>query len=261
MGSAERQGELWGRAPEDWARTQEAGHLPLWEAMLDATDVSSGTRVFDAGCGSGGASVLAARRGAVVSGLDAAEPLLELARRRVPEGDFRAGDLEALPFEGDSFDSVIAASSIQYAQDRVAAMRELARVVAPDGRVSIGLWSVPEKVDYKVVFSAVRDCLPEPPQGDGPFELSHPGILEALAEEAGMTVTAVGEAECPFVFSDAEEFWLGVASGGPQQAAFEVVDSQIVKSAVLDAAKPFRRSDGSYRFENSFRYVTCTGNG
>lgn len=261
MGSAERQGDLWGRAPEDWARLQETGHVPLWEAMLDATGVTEGTRVLDAGCGSGGACVRAARRGAEVSGVDAAEPLLALARRRVSDGDFRAGDLEALPFADGSFDAVIAASSIQYAQDRLAAMRELARVAGPEGQVSVGLWSTPDKVDYKVVFTAVRSVLPEPPPGDGPFGLSDPGTLERLAEDAGMTVIEASEADCPFLFSNEEEFWLGVVSGGPQQAALDVVGEAKLKEAVMEAAEPFRRPDGGYRFENSFRYVASVVGG
>ena len=98
MGSARVQGELWGRAPEDWAGMQEAQHAPLFEAMLDAAGVGDGVRFFDAGCGGGGASVLADGRGAAVSGLDASAPLIDVARDRVSGGDFRVGDLEALPF-------------------------------------------------------------------------------------------------------------------------------------------------------------------
>ncbi len=138
MGSAVVQGDLWGRAPEDWAGMQEVLHAPLWEAMLDSIDTDSGSRVLDAGCGGGGASVLAAGRGAVVSGLDASEPLVEVARDRVPLGDFRVGDLEILPFADGSFDAVIAASSIQYVEDRVAALRELGRVATTDGRIAVG---------------------------------------------------------------------------------------------------------------------------
>lgn len=36
MGSSAVQGELWGRAVDDWADLQEAQHAPLFEAMLDA---------------------------------------------------------------------------------------------------------------------------------------------------------------------------------------------------------------------------------
>ena len=97
MGTAEIQGDLWGRVPQDWATIQEPMHRPLWEAMLDEALVSSGTRILDAGCGGGGASVLADERGAQISGIDAAEGLIAFASERLPDGDFRVGDIESLP--------------------------------------------------------------------------------------------------------------------------------------------------------------------
>ena len=257
MGSAKVQGDLWGRAPGDWAGIQEVQHAPLWEAMLDATGVADGTRVLDAGCGGGGASVLAGGRGAVVSGLDASGPLLEVARGRVPQGDFRVGDLEALPFADGSFDAVIAASSIQYAEDRVAAVRELSRVATSEARIAVGLWSTPDKVDYRAVLVAVRDALPEPPPGDGPFGLSDPGTLEGLIQRAGMGVIAVGEAECPFIYPDTETFWKANISAGPLQAAIAIVGEDDLRTAVLGAVTPYQTDDGGLRFENTFRYVTA----
>ena len=162
MGSSDTQGELWGRDPANWRDLQEGFSIPLWDAMLTATGVGPGSRFLDAGCGAGGASVMAHDRGAAVTGVDASDPLLEVARHRVPTGDFRVADLELLPFEPDSFDSIIAVSSIQYAENPNAATRELERVVAPDGRISVGLFSTADKVEYRVVFDAIRESLQEP---------------------------------------------------------------------------------------------------
>ncbi|MEM7112298.1 MAG: methyltransferase type 11 [Chloroflexota bacterium] len=75
MGTANVQGELWGNAPRGWAEIQELTSRPMWKAMMDATGVGEGTRFLDAGCGGGSASMLAAKRGALVRGLDAAEGL------------------------------------------------------------------------------------------------------------------------------------------------------------------------------------------
>jgi ubiquinone/menaquinone biosynthesis C-methylase UbiE len=50
------------------------------------------------------AAQLAAARGAQVSGIDAAEALVAIARSRVPEGDFHQGDIEEFPFADEMFD-------------------------------------------------------------------------------------------------------------------------------------------------------------
>src|SRR5205085_684328 len=117
MESAAVHGRLWSRAAHDWAELQEPTALPVWQAMLDAAAVGPGTRVLDAGCGAGGASVLAASRGAHVNGLDAAEALLAIARRRLPDGDFRTGDLEALPYPDGTFDAILVADVLPYLAD------------------------------------------------------------------------------------------------------------------------------------------------
>ncbi|MGI9667099.1 MAG: class I SAM-dependent methyltransferase [Acidimicrobiia bacterium] len=258
MGSSEVQGELWSRAAEDWAALQEAQHAPLFETMLDAADVGSSTRVLDVGCGGGVACELAAGRGAVVSGLDASPALIDLARRRVPSGDFRVGDLESLPFADGSFDAVIAANSIQYAEDRVAALRELGRVSTPDARIVVSLFGDPDRVDFRVVFAAFRDSLPEPPPGDGPFGLSAHGALEDLIEQAGLNVLDKGEVEHSFVYPDTEVFWRGAVAGGPTQAARDVVSDDILKEAVLRAAEPYMTAAGGIQLDNVFQYVIAT---
>jgi len=223
--------------------------------MLTAAGVGPGTRLLDAGCGGGGASLLAARRGAKVAGVDAAGSLIDIAKKRLPDGDFRVGDLQELPFDDDSFDAVVAASSLQYTQDRVATLRELKRVCDPGGRILVALWSTPEEVEYRVVFKAVRDSLPEPPPGKGPFELSHPGALEELIEAAGMKVAGSGKAVCPFEYESFDVFWRANVSAGPLQAALGSVSEEALASAVKAAVAAHTRPDGSIRMENQFRYV------
>jgi ubiquinone/menaquinone biosynthesis C-methylase UbiE len=174
MGTAKTQGELWGQAPWDWALLVEPKHIPLFEAMLNAAQVGQSTRFLDAGCGGGGASVLATERGAHISGLDAAEALINVARERVPSGDFRVGGIEELPFEDEAFDVVFAANSVQYTGNRVAALRELGQVSTREGRIVVGLFGPPEKVKFGAILKAVREALPEPPPGDGPLGFLDP---------------------------------------------------------------------------------------
>jgi len=258
MSSAKIQGDLWGKEARDWAELQEPQHRPLWEAMLDECNVDSVTRFLDAGCGGGGASVLAKQRGARVSGIDAAASLIEVARERVPDGEFYVGDIQELPYDDQTFDAVIAASSLQYADDRVASLREMKRVSIPDGRVVVGLWSVPEKVEYRVIFEAVRNALPEPPPGKGPFELSAPGVLEDLIRQADMNVVADGEARCPFDYPDLDTFWRANLSSGGLRVALQSVGEEEMERAVKDAVLPFIAGDGTIHMENWFRYVVAS---
>jgi len=57
-------------------------------------------------------------------GLDAAEALLDVARKRTPSGDFRQGEMEELPFADGTFDVVTGFNSLQYAADPVNALRQ-----------------------------------------------------------------------------------------------------------------------------------------
>jgi len=258
MGSAKVQGELWSLAAQDWANLQEPLTKPLWVAMIEATKVGNGTRFFDAGCGGGGASIIAADRGAIISGLDASDALIAIARERLPDGDFRVGDLESLPFSAGVFDAVIASISVQYCADPVAALRELRRVCAPNGYVAVSTWGAPEKCDQRVVFKAVRDLLPSPPSGGGPFALSVSGALESLIKQAGLKVVGVGEVDCPFEYPDLETHWRAKRSGGPLQAAIRAVGEERLRASVEQAVEPYRTSTGGVRMENRFLYVTAT---
>ena len=259
MGTSKIQGELWGIAPQGWAEIQEPMHRPLWEAMLNVAKVGSGTRFLDAGCGGGGASILAEERGAQISGLDAAEGLIAFARERVSKGDFRVGDIESLPFDDDAFDAVFAANSIQYTEDRIESLRELGRVCAPEGRIVAALFGSPEKVEFRAIFKAVRDTMPEPPAGGGPFELSTLGKLEELFAEAGLKVLESGEVDCPFNYPDFETFWQANVAAGPFQSMLRTVSEEELKSVVRDAAETFRLDNGGILIQpNIFKYVVAT---
>lgn len=91
--------------------------------------------MLDAACGPGLYAEELVRRGAEVIGLDQSPRMIELCRERVGQGDFRVHDL-ADPISwlpDDSVDLVLFALAIEYVDDRVAALRELRRVLRPGG--------------------------------------------------------------------------------------------------------------------------------
>jgi SAM-dependent methyltransferase len=95
----------------------------------------SGRTVLDVACGPGLYAAELVTRGARVIGLDLSPRMVELARERVPSGDFRVHDV-ATPLDwlpDASVDLVLFALAIEYVDERVAALRELCRVLRPDG--------------------------------------------------------------------------------------------------------------------------------
>lgn len=257
MGSSESQGKLWGAKAKDWAELAEPADEPLWVAMLDSSAVSQDTRVLDLGCGAGGASVLVAKRGAQIAGLDAAEALIQIARERVPDGDFRVGDLGDLPYNDRTFDVTFASLSLMFATNPTVALAEMKRVTVSGGRVTVGIWGQPEDCEYRHILQAVADLLASAPSAKGPFALSGTGILESLMKSVGLTVMDSSEVDVPFLYADVEMMWRTVRSAGPIQAALQRLGEPQVKAAIVRAAEPFQTDKGDILMNNRFRYVTA----
>lgn len=256
MGSATAQAAIWAGAAEDWTTLQEPNHRPLWTAMLDALEVGAGTRLLDAACGGGGASLLAKRRGAEVDGIDATPALIEIARRRVPDATFVVGDLEEPPYDDETFDAVLASNALQFCADRVATLRTLARICRPDGRIAVGNFGPREGVAFSEVLDAIAAVQPDGAALAGPLDLSTAGVVEALAAEAGLRVVASGTVDCPFTYPDVETCLRAVLSGGPMQAAIGRVGLETTRAAVRPVAERYRGIGGRVVIgPNRFRYV------
>jgi len=124
-----------------WSRTYDEpgnGAFPLeapfvWR-ILDALPIG---RVLDAACGTGRYARGLAERGHAVVGVDSSQAMLALARAAVPTGDFRVGDLAALPLEDASVDAAVCALALTHVRDLEPVMAEFARVLRPGGALVI----------------------------------------------------------------------------------------------------------------------------
>lgn len=115
------------------------------EQLCEAADVRAGERVLDVACGNGNATLAAARRFAVVTGLDFVPALLDNARERAAAErlviDLHEGDAEDMPFPDGSFDVVLSTYGIMFTPDQERMARELARVCRPGGRIGLANWT------------------------------------------------------------------------------------------------------------------------
>jgi SAM-dependent methyltransferase len=229
---------------------------PVYEQVFTATAVGGGTRLLDVGCGPGLAAHIAATRGALVAGLDAAEESLLIARERTPMGDFRAGDLESLPWSDVVFDVVTSFNAFQFAADLPTALREARRVIRPGGQVAMVVWGPDAECDTVATVAAVRALLPAPPRAmDSAPPFSVPGRMEDLLEQAGLVPQTSGVVECIFTYPDLETAVRGVRSAGVMVAAAQQVGEAAVRHAVEASLAAFRTRAGDYRQHNMFRYV------
>lgn len=247
-------GAYWGARSNDWANIQEKQFSASYQAVLDHTNVGPATKLLDAGCGAGMAVAMAAEKGAGTSGIDASQALLAIAQTRVPNGDFRTGDIEDLPFEDAVFDIVTGFNSFQYAGNPTRALAEARRVVKPGGTVVIVTWGLPQGMEAATLVMALKPLLPPPPPGaPGPFALSDEDTLRSFASDAGLKPITLLDGESPWVYSEEATAIRGLGSSGVAARAMETSGTEAVDAAHALAIAPFRKSDGSYCINASYR--------
>lgn len=146
--------------------------FPAAEVTVEQGAVSPGERVVDVGCGTGNAALLAAGRGATVTGIDPAQRLLDVAAATAAErgldARFVLGDAADMPLDDDSADVVISVFGVIFAPDPEAAAIEIDRVTSPEGRVVLAAWVPGGPISDAVrltrrTLAEIRDQPPPPP--------------------------------------------------------------------------------------------------
>lgn len=124
-----------------FSRYMEGNARDFYERL----NVAPGCRLLDVGCGSGKLTLIAAKDGLEVTGVDIASNLVERARVRTQaEGlqvRFEEADAEALPFEDESFDVVASLIGAMFAPRPELVAKELLRVCEPGGTIAMANWT------------------------------------------------------------------------------------------------------------------------
>jgi demethylmenaquinone methyltransferase/2-methoxy-6-polyprenyl-1,4-benzoquinol methylase len=117
-----------------------------------ALDLRPGQRCLDLAAGTGVSTAELARSGAGVVGADLSLGMLGVGRRVRPEVDLVAADALALPFADASFDAVTISFGLRNISDVAGALREMARVTRPGGRLVVCEFSAPANAAFRQVY-------------------------------------------------------------------------------------------------------------
>ncbi|MEM1360990.1 MAG: methyltransferase domain-containing protein [Pseudomonadota bacterium] len=252
------QGALWGAEAQDWAKYQEPTSIPLWDAMMDATNASKGTEILDAGCAAGGASLRALARGAKVTAVDIAENSIEIAKNRLPGARVELASIGDLPFADNAFDAVICVNVIQFIPDVAAAMADLVRVTKPGGKVSVAIFGSPAEVEETTVFKAIVEAMGTPDTEFPEYRFSNPGVLEQLLRDADLKDIQFAKINTPFIYANDDIAWRAQRSAGSIQDAMNQVGAEKIEAAAKGAFAKYQKPDGSIHLDNMMWYATGT---
>lgn len=247
--AAAASGEAWSPVAEEWAARWGRVADPAREEIVRRAGIGAGSRVLDAGCGSGELAAQLEAVGATVSAVDAAPGMVALARRTAPAADVQLAAIDRLPFSDGVFDAVIAVNALQFADDMAAALVELGRVTAPGGVVAVANWAERARNDLDTLETAV--ALDDGDDPDDLVDLDYrlPGGLEALFAEAGIPVEWSSTVDVPWSAASDDDLARGVLLG-------EDDDTIAARTPILvAAARPFATPAGGYLLRNAFHVV------
>jgi SAM-dependent methyltransferase len=127
--------------PAGYACRLDPTLLGMAERLTELVQASSGRCILDLATGTGIGAREAAGRGARVVGVDRSRGMVETARRLSPELDFLMADADALPFASGTFHNAMCGLSFSHFIDPERALREVLRVLRPQGQLVGSSWA------------------------------------------------------------------------------------------------------------------------
>ncbi|MEV4707934.1 methyltransferase domain-containing protein [Actinoplanes sp. NPDC049316] len=240
---------------------------PISEQLVQAADISAGSRVIDVATGTGNAAIAAARCLCEVVGVDYVPGLLERARARAAAEHlpvrFVEADAEDLPCDDGEWDAVLSVVGVMFAPDQERAAAQLTRVCRPGGTIALANWTPDGFIGD--LFRTVGRRVPPPPGIRAPVEWgTEPRLRELFGDR--VTDLRVNRREFVFRFASPEAFAdYFRACYGPTLKAFEALGEADGKLLYADLVDLVRRHDvardGTTKIPSAYVEVLATRTG
>lgn len=204
------------------AKSYETGAREFVERL----NLRKGMRVLDAACGAGNLALPAARLGAVVTGVDIAENLIEQARANAEKENYKikfdVGDAESLPYEDASFDAVVTMFGAMFAPRPEIVAAELKRVCRAGGTIAMANWTPTGFIGQ--MFKLTGKHVPPPPMPSPVLWGDEATVHERLTDGIADLKLTKRKITFRFPFSPIETVGHFRAYYGPTQMAFKALD-------------------------------------
>lgn len=224
-GTPDETREAWDNIAAGYDAFVTPTHISLANQGLARMGLRPGTRFIDVAAGSGALSIPAARLGARVLSTDVSPRMLErLAARAREEGldlETRVMDGHALEMEDDAFDAAGSQFGVMLFPDLPRALREMARVTRPGGRVLMHVFGPPREVEFFQFFvRAVQAVVPNftgPPMDPPPlpFQVADPDKLRREMTEAGLKHVNIETVTESLEFQSGQQLWDWLTGSNP----------------------------------------------
>jgi len=192
--------DVWAESAKYWTKYSDTIHKmfrPLTRALIERAGISKGQTVLDVAGGAGEPSLTIAQEvgpegsvtctDGVAEMVDAARA--EAQRRGLTNMKFRQCAADSLPFPDNSFDVVVSRLGVMFFPDPVAAMREMLRVLRPNGRLAFAVWGKSDLNPFCYLVTRVMDQHLKSPVADpdapNAFRFAEPGKLAEVMAQAG----------------------------------------------------------------------------
>jgi O-methyltransferase / aklanonic acid methyltransferase len=256
---------VFGRAAPAYERAGPPLFGTVARRLVAMADLPRGARVLDVACGTGAATLEAARRSgpaAMVVGVDLAPPMVEEARRRGHEaGTGNAAalvmDAEALGFRDGVFDAVLCASALYLLPRPLEALGGFLRALRPGGTLAVAVFGadLDERWSWRGELLA-RLAPPLEPLGRRFDQVS----LEQALEEAGLRGVTVAVERLDVAYPDAAAWWVSDWSHG-ERAVLELMSEPALaayRRAAFQAIQRCREPDGALHWRPEVVYALAT---
>jgi SAM-dependent methyltransferase len=250
-------GQAWSERALDFAYLFEPLYRPTYQAVLDRLGINDGAKLLDVACASGYAAMMAAERGASVAGIDAAAGLIEVARTRVPGGDFRVGDMSDLPFQSASFDYVTSFTGLFPGWEQATA--EAVRVLRPGGLFGFTGWGSPRRREHLAYFMALVDISPPEHIQESMVGMAagRPGVAEKLLTDAGLELLERDTVDCVSEWPDVATAVRALTAVGASWPAIQQIGPAKFDEIMTNALSAVMNDQLGIRLASEFFWITA----